>query len=130
MASKRDKLEKKAKKLGLEFVPETTDDELEQLIADFDSDDDSGEQRYYRSSIPGLAVSLSESDDRSEVGVDEVRFKPFQLWDEKKGEHYKVGLLATDEPEVIEVLEEDSNVVEIEQDEYEKLIEAGKEIGY
>lgn len=129
MASKREKLEKKAKELGLEFVNSTTDDELEQLIADFDMQDD-GEKRFFKSTIPGLAISLSESEDRSEVGVDEVRFQPYQLWNEKKGEHYKIGLLATSEPEAIEVLDEDTNVVEIDEDEFNKLAEEGKQIGY
>lgn len=130
MASKREKLEKKAKKLGLDFVTATTDDELEQLIKDFDDSGDNGDTRYFKTSIPGLSLSLSESDDRSEVGVDEVRFEPYQLWNEKKGEHYKIGLLATDEPEVTELLEEDSNVVEIEKDEYDELVKAGKSVGY
>jgi hypothetical protein len=127
----REDLEKKAKELGLSFVPESSDSDLEKLIKDFESEDkDPTKKQYYKTATAGLAVSLSDSDERGSVGVDEVRFTPYELWDEKKGDHYRLGLLETDEPEAIEILDEDSSVTNITQTEYKNLIKDGKKIAY
>ena len=86
--------------------------------------------KFYKSEIAGLGVRIAEPEDRSEVGIEKVRFVPYEFRDEKKGENYRIGLLATEEPEAIEVLVDDPNVVEIEQAEYEKLVETGKRVPY
>jgi hypothetical protein len=83
---------------------------------------DGNSMKYYKSQISGLAISVSDPDpdDRRTVGVDEVQFKPVQFFDEKRGERYSLGFLATDDDIVQQLLEEDSNVVEIKKDEYDK----------
>lgn len=91
------------------------------------SSDDSS-LKFYKSSIAGLSVSLGTSDpeDRTTVGVDEVKFKPVSFFDEKRGEHYQLGFLATADSYVQEVLDEDPNVVEIKQAEYDEAVQPAK----
>lgn len=86
------------------------------------SDDENfgGEVKYYRSTIAGLSVSLSEAEDRSIVGVDEISFTPVTTHDEEKGEDVRLGYLATDEPEAQEILEDDASVTEISKADYDK----------
>ena len=85
-----------------------------------DNENFSGDVKYYRSTIAGLSISLSESDDRSIVGVDEISFTPVTIHDEEKGEDVRLGFLATDEPEAQEILEDDASVVEISKADYDK----------
>ena len=123
MATKREKLEAKAEELGLSYVPSTTDDELQSLINDFQNNDESDRDfKYFKSTISGLSIQIGDEPGRDEI-PQEVRFKPYNFFDEEKGDHYQLGLLRTDEPDAIEVMDDDPNVTEITQDEYEQLIE-------
>ena len=85
-----------------------------------DNENFGGEVKYYRSNIAGLSISLSEAEDRSIVGVDEISFTPVTVHDEEKGEDVHLGYLATDELEAQEILEDDASVVEISKSEYDK----------
>lgn len=134
----RDKLIKKAEELGVEFNGGTTNSELQELIneaqnseekqnpaaQEFDSD-----FQFFRSTIAGLSVPLlaNDPDDRGEL-LQEVAFTPVELFNEDIGEHYRIGLLATDEQDVIEVLLEDPNVTEITLDEYNDLVTKSKPV--
>lgn len=93
-------------------------DNKENQDEEFNSD-----TRFYKSSIPGLAVALPplDEEDRSELHQ-EVKFTPYNFFDEKKGDHFQLGLLATDEFEVLEVLADDPNVEEISEEEYQQLL--------
>lgn len=130
MANKREKLESRATELGLSFVPGTTDDELQQLINDFENppeeqptepvEEFSSDTRFFKSKIAGLSIQYGDEPERDEAPTT-VRFTPFEFFDEKRGERYTVGFLATEEPDALEVLAEDPNVEEIDsQDEYLK----------
>lgn len=85
---------------------------------------------YYKSQIPGLAVRIAENEDRDITGVEKVRFIPYEFTDSKRGEKYRLGLLATDEPEAVEILDDDHNVTKINEDEYNRLVETGKRVPY
>lgn len=139
MANKRDKLEKRAKELNLTFVPETTDDELEQLISDFEDNgtpqqDPEGadglgtfgdDYKFYKSSlVPGLSVQIGDEPERDEI-PQRVRFTPYSFFIEEKGETVQVGYLATDESDAIEVLADDPNVEEIDENEYREALKTG-----
>lgn len=78
---------------------------------------------FYKSVVAGLAVALPALDpeDRSELHQ-EVKFTPYTFFDEKKGERYQLGLLATEEPDVLDVLTDDPNVEEISEEEYQQLL--------
>lgn len=137
MASNREKLEKKAESLGLKFVPETTDEELQQLINDFQNNDTEQEGqetfgsgfKFFESQLPGLSVQIGDEPDRDEQ-PNLVRFTPYEFFDEAKGDHYSLGYLATDEQDAIEVLSDDFNVKEITEDEYRKATSKGKRARY
>lgn len=126
MSNKRKKLEKKAEELNLSFVPETTDEELEQLIADFGADvDNDADTKYYRSKLlPGLSIQIGDEPGRQEQPT-EVRFTPYAEKDEKTGDTNRVGYLATDEPDAQEILTDDANVEEISKEEFEQATENG-----
>ncbi len=141
MANKREKLENQAVDLGLDLdFAEYNDEDLQNLITEAEQEQAEAERianrpisegaRFFKSAIAGLAVALSESDDRGEVGVEEVRFEPYEIWNEKRGEHYRIGLLATDDDNAIQVLEDDPNVEEIDEDAYNQTVEEGKKIPY
>lgn len=131
MASKREKLEARAEELGLSFVPETSDEDLQELINDFQNDNsdseavESGEDdreftpdtAFFRSTIPGLSIQFGDEPERDEQ-PQEVRFVSYEQFDAARGEHYRVGYLATDEADAIEVLQEDLNVTEIDEADY------------
>lgn len=123
MATKREKLEDRASELGLTFVPATTDDELQELINDFQNQEEEqsfGEgYRFYKSTtLPGLSVQIGDSPTGQQDQPQHVQFTPHEFFDEEKGDHYKVGYLATDEQDAIEVLADDTNVTEISESEY------------
>lgn len=128
MASKREKLEEKANSLGLSFVASTTDSELEELIKDFDTEDQEGTQYYKCLNIPGLSIPLGDEEAPSGADLKEVRFQPYEAFDEEKGEHYRVGFLATNEPDVQEILADDANVEEISEEEYKEATEKLKKV--
>lgn len=126
MSNKRKKLEKRADELGLTYVPDTSDEDLEQLINDFDEtdeqseeqDDDNADTKYYRSrTVPGLSVQIGFEPERDEQPL-EVRFTPYEYRDDNKGEWVRVGMLATDESDAQEILDDDPNVEEISKKEY------------
>lgn len=83
-----------------------------------------GSMKYFKSTISGLAIQLNEpdNDDRTDIGVDEVKFVPVRFFDEARGEHYELGFLATDDEYAQEILAEDSNVTEINKSEYDKAL--------
>lgn len=126
MANKREKLESRAKELGLTFVPSTTDDELQQLINDFQNDDKSdADLKYFKTSIAGLQIQIGDEPARDEQ-AQMVRFSPYKFFDEENGEHFVVGLLETDEQDAIEVMADDPNVEEITKAEYDEFLEKGE----
>lgn len=135
-ANKRKKLEEEAAELGIEFTDETSDQDLAtQIQAELEDDEPqvpktSGSKKFYKTSTWGLAVALSSNDSRSEVGVDEVRFRPFQLRNEQTGDIEKFGLLATEDPDVIEAVAEDHTVQEIDEDLYADLISTAESVPY
>lgn len=96
-------------------------DNTEQFGADF---------LFYKSSVAGLGVALPAEDpeDRSELHR-EVRFVPYEVFDEKTGEHYRVGYLATDDPDAQELLSEDLNVEQIDEEQYKEATEKYKRVG-
>ena len=123
MATKREKLESRATELNLEFVSSTTDDELQQLIDDFSPENDpanfGSETKFFKClTLPGLSVQIGDSPTGQQDQPQHVRFTPFEFFDEEKGDHYRVGYLATDEQDAIEVLADDPNVIEITQAEF------------
>lgn len=126
MSNKRKKLEKKAEELKLSFVPETTDEELEQLIADFDTpEEDNADMKYYRSKgLPGLSIQIGDEPGREDQPT-EVRFTPYQEKD-KNDDAIRVGYLATDEQDAQEILSDDPNVEEISKEDFEKATVNGK----
>lgn len=133
--SKRKKLEERAKELGLSFVPDTSDEDLQQLINDFQNDDESNDKPdsqefgsdflFFKSLIPGLSIQIGDTPERDQQ-PDYVRFTAYEFFDEKKGEHFSVGYLATDETDAIEVMADDPNVEEINEAEYREATETGK----
>ena len=132
MASKREKLESRANVLGLSFVPATTDDELQELINDFQNQDEESEREglhYFKSQVAGLSIQIGDEPARDEQ-PNTVRFTPYEFFNEKRGEHYSVGFLATDEPDALEVLADDANVEEISKEDYEKARQEGKRSKY
>lgn len=126
MSNKRKKLEEKAKELNLIFVDDTTDDELEQLISDFDTPtEDNSDMKYYCCKLlPGLSIQIGDEPGR-EDRPSEVRFVPYQDKD-KNGDAIRVGYLATDEQDAQEILEDDPNVEEITSQDFEKATLNGK----
>mgnify|MGYP001009278483 CR=1 FL=1 len=106
MATKRENLEKRAKELDLNFVPETTDDELQELINDFQNDDeDNGDVSYFKSSNFGMDVVVGDPDPtKGEVAHKVVSFVPYFI--EKKGVEgkLKVGYLKTSNGSAIKKL--------------------------
>lgn len=85
---------------------------------------------FFKSSIAGLSVHLSSNTDRTEVGVDAVRFLPYKYKDEKTGDDVKFGLLAVDDSDTIEALEETAEVEELDRSEYEALLEKSTRVPY
>lgn len=88
-----------------------------------------GSMKYYKSAIAGLSLQLNEpdNDDRAQIDVDELKFVPVRFFDEKAGEHYQLGFLATDDEYAQEVFEEDPNVTEIQKSEYDKAMKPSEE---
>lgn len=132
MASKREKLESRANELGLSFVPATTDDELQELINDFQNQDEESEREglhYFKSQVAGLSIQIGDEPARDEQ-PSTVRFTPYEFFNEERGEHYTVGFLATDEQDALEVLADDANVEEISKEDYEKARQEGKRSKY
>lgn len=140
MATKREKLEKQAEELGLSFVPDTTDDELQQLIADFQDEQDDEDTKYYRSNIHALSVVVGDPDPtKGEVAHPTVDFVPF--WVQQKGVQgpgpdgaVKLGFLKTKDGSAQKKLAGDTNVTEISKTEYEQATtavfdEADQQIG-
>lgn len=118
MASKREKLEKKARDLGLEFVSETTDEELQDLITDNSDDSD---VRYFKSKVANLKVIVGEPDyTKGEVAPQYERFVPY--WAQELGVEgsFKQGYLSTSSGSALKKLVADPSVVEIDQDEFEE----------
>lgn len=97
---------------------------------DQNEDFDSTTKSYYKTMIPGLAVRIMENEDRDVTGTEKVRFVPYEFNDEKRGEKYRLGLLETDEPEAVEILDEDHNVTKIDAEEYAELVKTGKRVPY
>lgn len=85
--------------------------------------------KYYKSTIAGLSLQLNEpdNDDRAEIGIDEAKFVPVRFFDEKAGEHYQLGFLATDDEYAQDLLEEDPHVTEIQKSEYDKALPLSEE---
>ena len=133
MANNREKLEKRAKKLGLSFVDDTSDEELQDLINDFQNDNPDDQEGFgdgtcfYKSSIAGLSIPVGDPEDNGGVQL-HVSFQPYEVFDEKIGERYRVGYLATDEQDVQEVLADDINVEEISEEEYLEATEKHKKV--
>lgn len=128
MANKEELLEK-AQNLGLDVNEESTKADIQAALDNYDAEQEpeDGESRYFKTPISGLTIPFGEA--KPGEMEKSARFTPYQLFDQAKGDHYKVGLLATDEPDILEVLEKDGNVQEIDQEEYEGLIESGKKVG-
>lgn len=128
MSKARKKLEERADELGLSFVPDTSDEDLEQLITDFEFEeptDPSADMKYYRSpNLAGLSVQIGDEPDRTEQPT-EVRFSPYEERDKKTGDLKRVGYLATDEQDAQEILGDDPNVQEITETEYREATENG-----
>lgn len=130
MASqKRDNLEKRAKQLGLSFVPETSDDELQELINDFQNKEDvdaKGDFSYFKSANHGMDVIIGDPDPtKGEVAHPTVSFVPYFV--EKKGVEgkLKIGYLKTDNGSAIKKLSETHEATKISKKEYD---EATKEV--
>ena len=89
-----------------------------------DKQEFSKDTKFYKSNIVGLSVQIG---DTPEAGEEQqtVRFKPMRFFDERAGNHYVVGYLATDEQDAIEVLEDDVNAESIDKAEYEKAMKDG-----
>jgi len=83
---------------------------------------------YYKSPIHGLSVSLSESDERDEVGVDEVRFEAYSVRKESTGEVVKFGLLETEDPFVMDILEKDYRVEKLTKKQYTELLDEATKV--
>lgn len=130
MAQRRDKLEKRAEKLSVEFTAETTDEELQiavdQAQVDLDEEkrqeaeqEDSTDTQYFRSDIAGLEIVIGDPDPaKGEVAPKTVSFVPY--WQQKKGIEgsFKVGYLKTDVGDALRKLADDPNVEEISKDEF------------
>lgn len=132
MAQTKQELLDRALELGLDVDEENTKDDIQAALDNYDAENSTAgeDDRYFKSAISGLTVPFPalDNEDRSELEKS-VRFTPYLYKDEAKGEDYKLGLLATDEPDIIEVLEDDINVEEIDEKEYQELVEAGKKVG-
>ncbi|WP_299376745.1 hypothetical protein [uncultured Kiloniella sp.] len=87
------------------------------------------DKSFFKSTIAGLSIHLSNDEDRSQVGVDAVRFVPHKAKNEE-GEDVRFGLLATDDTGAIEVLDGARSVVAIDREEYEKLLEKSTRVPY
>lgn len=127
MASKREKLEKRAGELGLSFVPETSDEELQELINDFQNDDsivedeqdDSGASYFKCEAFPSLKVVVGDPDPtKGEVAPKVVAFKPYL--EQRRGVEglVRVGYLKTSNGSAIKKCDADPNVVSLTKDEY------------
>lgn len=146
MSNNRKKLEKAADDLGVDYKADTTDEGLQKLINEAQNkaggepaQDPEGADGlgifaegtvFYKSNIPGLDVQLAEPEDRSDVGVENVRFQPYEFKNKENGEKYKLGLLATDDQDAIDILSEDPEVTEIDENEYRDLATEGEKVAY
>lgn len=151
MAKKED-LIKEASELGIPGLdPDMTNDQLQTAINDFKAEKEAEEAaaqedepevdenevpfepaenlqngvKYYRSTLPGLSVAVEEPEQRSDL-LNEIHFQPVEHWNEQLGDHYKLGYLATDEPNAIEILADDQNVTEITWEQYWAATELGE----
>lgn len=79
---------------------------------------DKSGKKFYRSSIPGLSVVVGEPEE-GQVAPQTVRFVPFEYTSEL-GEKLVFGYLATDNEVAQKKLANDHNVVEIEEDSFNK----------
>lgn len=99
------------------------------------TDDDDKKQeftkdtKFFKSRIAGLAIQIGDEPDRDEQ-PSVVRFTPYEFRDEKRGENYTVGYLATEEQDALEVLADDPNVTEVDEKEYRDVLENGKRAKY
>lgn len=85
--------------------------------------------KFFKSSIAGLAIQIGDEPSREEQ-PSVVRFTPYEFRDEKRGENYTVGYLATEEQDALEVLADDPNVTEIDEKEFRDVLENGKRAKY
>lgn len=95
------------------------DDEtpVQKLEKDFKKD-----TQFFKSIIPGLHITFGPRPRRNQLKLQKkahfVRFIPYKGFNEEKGEEYTIGLLHTEEPDAIEVMQDDPNVTELTKDEY------------
>ena len=82
---------------------------------------------FFESIIPGLSIPYGEPE--PEQMQDHEQFVPYEFWDEQKGEHYRLGYLATEQEDVQEILSEDMNVKKISQDEFLEATRNHKRVG-
>jgi hypothetical protein len=138
MATNREKLEEKAKALDVEFDPEITDDNLLKLINEAQNKANNSSSQassgrsfnYYKSKIDGLAVQVGAPEHAGTTPElhQEVKFTSYLQFDERHGDHYRIGLLETDDPDVVEALADDPNVEQITKKQYKELIDASNKL--
>jgi hypothetical protein len=131
MANDRKKLEDRATELGLTFVADTSDDDLRQLISDFEDDysnDYGPDHKFYRSKISGLSV-ITGAPKKGDVKPQEVRFVPYEGRDAFDNT-VKYGYLATANGSAIKKLSVDPNVKEISRRQFEEETSELRQVTY
>lgn len=121
MASKRENLEKKAQELGLSFVPETSDEDLQGLINDFQNKEDDSDYSYYKSKNFGMEVVIGDPDPtKGEVAHPTEAFVPYFIEEKGVEGKQKIGYLKTNNGSAIKKLGETFEAEKITQEEYEE----------
>lgn len=85
--------------------------------------------RHFQTPIYGYTINLSEVEAEDRTSLPEsVSFTGYRFHDKEKGQDINVGVLATDEQDIIEVLLDDTNVVQIDEKAYKAIVENGTKI--
>lgn len=81
--------------------------------------------RFFRSLVPGLSIQLAAAQE-GEVAPETVRFVPYRYISDM-GEDLYFGYLKSNDPRALAILEKDSNVTEIEEDDFKKYTDVKSE---